>query len=147
MITPMMKYSFLIYHKEYIPFLEKLQELGVLHIIEKKKDVDENIKLSLQQISEINKALKFLNKRAQEENAEKSEMDGLAMVEKIKNLIDEITAIEQEQLSLNKEIQKVEPWGDFNPEMPEKFAKLHVKLRLFICSEKKFNPEWKEKIH
>ena len=26
MIVPMLKYSFLIYHKEYIPFLEKLQE-------------------------------------------------------------------------------------------------------------------------
>lgn len=145
MIIPMMKYSFLIYHKEYIPFLEKLQELGVLHIIEKKKDIDENIKLSLHQISELNKALKFLKKRNQEELAEKSEMEGLELVEKIKNLSDEITAIEQEQLSLNKEIQKAEPWGDFTPEMHEKFAKHHIKLRFFVCAEKKFNPEWKEK--
>ncbi len=145
MITPMMKYSFLIYHKEYIPFLEKLQELGVLHIIEKKKDIDENIKLSLHQISEINKALKFLNKRAQEESAEKSEMDGLALVEKLNKLTDEITAMEQEQLTLNKEIQKAEPWGDFTPEMHEKFAKHHIKLRFFVCNEKKFNPEWEDK--
>ncbi|MCD4834600.1 MAG: ATPase [Bacteroidales bacterium] len=141
----MMKYSFLIYHKEYIPFLEKLQELGVLHIIEKKKDIDENIKLSLHQISELNKALKFLKNKNQEEFAEKSEMDGLELVEKIKNLSDEITAIEQEQLSLNKEIQKAEPWGDFTPEMHEKFAKHHIKLRFFVCNEKKFNPEWKDK--
>ncbi len=145
MIIPMMKYSFLIYHKEYIPFLEKLQELGVLHIIEKKKDIDENIKLSLHQISELNKALKFLKNKNQEEFAEKSEMDGLELVEKIKNLSDEITAIEQEQLSLNKEIQKAEPWGDFTPEMHEKFAKHHIKLRFFVCNEKKFNPEWKDK--
>ncbi len=145
MITPMMKYSFLIYHKEYIPFLEKLQELGVLHIIEKKKDIDENIKLSLQQISEINKALKFLNKRTQEESAEKSEMDGLALVEELNKLTDEITAMEQEQLTLNKEIQKAEPWGDFTPEMHEKLAEQHIKIRFFVCSEKKFNPEWKEK--
>lgn len=145
MITPMMKYSFLIYHKEYIPFLEKLQELGVLHIIEKKKDIDENIKLSLHQISEINKALKFLNKRAQEESAEKSETEGLELVKKIKNLSDEIIAIEQEQLTLNKEIQKAEPWGNFTPEMHEKFAKHHIKLRFFVCNEKKFNPEWKNK--
>lgn len=145
MIIPMMKYSFLIYHKEYIPFLEKLQELGVLHIIEKKKDIDENIKLSLHQISELNKALKFLKNKNQEEFAEKSEMDGLELVEKIKNLSDEITAIEQEQLSLNKEIQKAEPWGDFTPEMHEKFAEHHIKLRFFVCNEKKFNPEWKDK--
>ncbi len=145
MVTPMMKYSFLIYHKEYIPFLEKLQELGVLHIIEKKKEVSENIRLSLQQISEINKALKFLGNRNQEERAEKSEMDGLAIVEKIKNLTEELSAIELEQITLNKEIQKAEPWGDFNPDMYEKLANLHIKIRLFVCNEKKFNPEWKEK--
>ncbi|MBI9054852.1 MAG: hypothetical protein JEY96_13595 [Bacteroidales bacterium] len=141
----MMKYSFLIYHKEYITFLEKLQELGVLHIIEKKKDVDENIKFSLQQISEINKALKFLVSRNQEENPETLEMSGMELVEKIKTLNDEISSIEQEQLSLNKEIQKAEPWGDFTDDMHEKFANLHIKLKFFVCSEKRFDPEWKEK--
>lgn len=145
MITPMMKYSFLIYHKEYIPFLEKLQELGVLHIIEKKKDVDENIKISLQQISKINKTLSFLDKRNQEEIAEQSDLDGLSIVEKIDALIDKKAAIEQEQLSLIKEIQKAEPWGDFSPNMEDKFTNLHIKLRFFYCNEKKFNPEWKEK--
>ena len=145
MITPMMKYSFLIYHKEYITFLEKLQELGVLHIIEKKKDVDENIKLSLQQISEINKALKFLGSRNQEENPANSELNGMELVEKIKTLNDELSSIEQEQLSLNKEIQKAEPWGNFTVDMHEKFANLHIKLKFFVCSEKRFDPEWKEK--
>jgi len=145
MITPMMKYSFLIYHKEYVTFLEKLQELGVLHIIEKQKEIGEHIKLSLQQISEINKALKFLGKRNQEEAAEKTEMEGLALVEQIKSLSEEISAIEQEQLTLNKEVQKAEPWGDFDFELQEKFAKQHIYLRFFVCNEKKFNPEWKEK--
>ncbi len=145
MIIPMLKYSFLIYHKEYVPFLEKLQELGVLHIIEKNKDIDDNIKFSLQQISELNKALKFLAKRNQEEAPEKTEMDGLEIVESIKNLTDETNAIEQEQLSLNKDIQKAEPWGDFDAELQEKFAKQHIYLRYFVCSEKKYNPEWETK--
>lgn len=143
MIIPMLKYSFLIYHKEYIPFLEKLQELGVLHIIEKKKEVDENIKNSLHQISEINKTIKFLGKRNQEETPEKTEMDGLQIVEAVKNLNDEINLIEQEQLSLSKDIQKAEPWGDFTPEMQDKLEKQHITMRFFVCPEKKFNPEWK----
>lgn len=37
MVSPMIKYSFLIYYKEYIQFLEELQKLGVLHIIEKRR--------------------------------------------------------------------------------------------------------------
>ncbi len=148
MITPMMKYSFLIYHREYIPFLEKLQELGVLHIIEKKKDIDEKIKLSLHEISEINKALKFLGKRNQEEIAERSEeVDGLSLVENIKNLTEEIVTIEQEQITINKEIQKAKPWGDFNPEMYRKLADKDIKIRFFVCNEKRFNPEWKAKYY
>ena len=35
MIVPMKKYSFLVYHREYKKFLEDLQSLGVLHVIEK----------------------------------------------------------------------------------------------------------------
>ncbi|HRW62385.1 MAG TPA: V-type ATPase 116kDa subunit family protein [Bacteroidales bacterium] len=145
MITPMMKYSFLIYHKEYIPFLEKLQDLGMLHIIEKKKDFDENIRISIQQVNEINKALKFLAKRNQEEAPEKPNMEGLQLVEEIKKLTEEISFIEQEQLSLNKEIQKVEPWGNFSPAMHEKFKPLHIKIKFFICPEKKVDPEWSSK--
>jgi len=145
MIIPMIKYSFLIYHKEYIPFLEKLQELGMLHIIEKKKEFDENIRISIQKVNEINKALKFLSKRNQEEAPEKPEMDGFALTENIKKLTEEISVIEQEQVSLNKEIQKVEPWGDFSPAMHEKFKSLHIKIRFFICPEKKVDPEWSSK--
>lgn len=147
MITPMMKYSFLIYHKEYITFLEKLQELGVLHIIEKKKDISENIKLSLHQISEINKTLKFLKKRNQEEIEDSSELEKSPIVENVKNFLEEISKIEQEQLSLNKEIQKAKPWGDFTSEMQGKFTKHNLKLRLFACPEKKFNVEWKKKYY
>ena len=142
MITPMIKYSFLIYHKEYITFLEKLQELGVLHIIEKKKEIDEHIKLSLQQISEINKALKFLSKRNLEENPEKSELDGLEIAKQTKEFSDEINAIQQEQISLNKEIQKAEPWGDYDLDLQDKLKEQQIYLRFFVCGEKKFNPEW-----
>ena len=80
-------------------------------------NVDENIKISLHQISEINKALKFLSSRNQEESPAKAEVDGLEIVESIKSLNEEINAIEQEQLVLNKDIQKAEPWGDFDPNL------------------------------
>lgn len=148
MITPMLKYAFLIYHKEYIPFLEHLQELGVLHIVEKKKEVDDSIKASLHQISEINKTLKFLKIRNQEETEAKVKIEeDVSIVENVKSLLEEKTELEQEQSTLNKDIQKAEPWGDFSPEMKEKLAKIDIQLRFFECSEKNFNPEWKEKYY
>jgi len=144
MITPMIKYSFLIYHEDYIPFLEHLQEFGVLHIIEKKKEIDDNIKSSLHQISEINKTLKFLEKREQEEQEVKGKQEEVPVVENVKELTTELSEIEQDQSSLNKDIQKAEPWGDFTPEMKEKMAELNIKLRFFECSEKNFNEQWNE---
>ena len=35
MITKMKKLTFLVYHKEYEAFLERIRELGVVHIVEK----------------------------------------------------------------------------------------------------------------
>ncbi|MGM0502988.1 MAG: V-type ATP synthase subunit I [Bacteroidota bacterium] len=140
----MIKYSFLIYHKDYIPFLEHLQELGVLHIIEKKKEIDDNIKSSLHQISEINKTIKFLEKREQEEQEVKGKQEEVPVVENVKELTIELSEIEQDQSSLNKDIQKAEPWGDFTPEMKEKMAELNIQLRFFECSEKNFNEQWNE---
>ena len=35
MITKMKKLTFLVYHKEYELFLQKIRELGVVHIVEK----------------------------------------------------------------------------------------------------------------
>ena len=35
MIVPMLKYSFLVFHTEYLSFLKELQELGVVHVVQK----------------------------------------------------------------------------------------------------------------
>ena len=45
MIIPMKKYSFLVYHKEYLDFLQDLRKVGVLHVIEKESGAldDENL--------------------------------------------------------------------------------------------------------
>ena len=49
MITKMNKYSFLIYHKEYETFLDKLRELGVVHIeVRQAGEMDENLQALLQ---------------------------------------------------------------------------------------------------
>ena len=138
----MMKYSFLIYHKEYIPFLEKLQDLGMLHIIEKKKDIDENIKSSLQQAKEYQKSLKFLAQRNQIEAPEKTNLSGLELMENIRKFTEEISSIEQEQNSIGKDIQRAAPWGNFPTDMYKKLEDLNLKIRFFTCSDKKFNPEW-----
>ncbi|MGE0088989.1 MAG: V-type ATP synthase subunit I [Bacteroidales bacterium] len=139
----MIKYSFLIYHKEYLQFLEELQNLGMLHIIQKTKEVNEQIKQSLNEIRELNKTIKFLEKRNVTENPVDYTVDGYAILEKIKRHIEEITLIELEQEELKKDIKKTTPFGDFSNETKEKFEKVNIQFKFYSCNEKKFKEEWK----
>ena len=52
MIVPMRKYSFLIYHKDYDQFVDKLYELGVVQIIDKESASIINEKLENKIIDE-----------------------------------------------------------------------------------------------
>ena len=63
MIVPMQKYSFLIFHKEYSSFLKDLQDIGVVHIIEKKVEITEEIKEQYKILNRFDKTIKSLEKR------------------------------------------------------------------------------------
>lgn len=147
MITPMSKYSFLVYHKEYKQFLEDLQNLGVLHIKEKAQEFDEQTQKALHQIKEINKTLKFLSRRTEEEKPAKEAKDALEIIQDIKNKQEEFDKIDQEQVTLKKDIEKAKPWGDFTEEMKKKFNALGLTPRFFTCRENKFNEKWKEEYY
>ncbi|MFO7939615.1 MAG: V-type ATPase 116kDa subunit family protein [Bacteroidales bacterium] len=144
MITPMYKYSFLIFHQEYEHFLDKLQELGVLHVIEKNEEVNENTREKLHQISELNKTLTFLQRREQEEKPVSDEMTAFEVMTKKKELQEEINTLEQENLALDKDIQRATPWGNIPADMLKKYEQMGLTIRFFTCNEKRFEPEWKE---
>ena len=48
MITKMNKLTLLVYHKEYTDFLQRLREVGVVHIVEKNQGAVENPELERQ---------------------------------------------------------------------------------------------------
>src|SRR6056297_3427254 len=117
MITPMIRYSFLIYHKEYNDFLQNLQDIGVLHIAEKANDYDEETKKALEEIKRLNETIRFLEKKGQEENPADDGTKPFDIVKDIREKQEEIANIEQELVALRKDINKARPWGDFTDEM------------------------------
>ena len=50
MIVKMSKYAFMVYHKEYDEFLERLRGMGVVHIQEKRSEKEDE---GLQQLIKI----------------------------------------------------------------------------------------------
>ena len=150
MIIPMNKYSFLIYHKEYESFLNKLQELGVVHVIEKATDhKQEHLLEYYRQISQVDKVLKFLNQTKQHsENStgEKRSSDSPAKtVEIVIQKQQEFDQVKQKLQALQKELAQSEPWGDFSAETISDLADHSIDVFLFTCNEKAFKYEWLEK--
>jgi V/A-type H+-transporting ATPase subunit I len=146
MIVPMKKYSFLVYHREYTDFLNDLQKIGILHVIEKESGVlaDEKLREQYNLINQYNAAIKFLQKREVEDKTESiAKAEGGKILEELQNVHSEVELKIQQLSSLKKEIATIGPWGDFSFEDLDKLREHGYNVRFYICSAKKFDPEWK----
>ncbi len=142
MIIPMYKYSFLVYHKEYSSFLKKLQQIGVLHIIEKETETVSDIQKKLQLIKRLDKTIKFLEKREVEETNKHTASYGIEIIEEINNKQEELEQLHQNLASAKKGLNSVLPWGEFSTENITKLNTENLYLKFFITSEKKFQKKW-----
>ena len=136
MITPMRIYAFLIYHKEYEGFLTNLQDLGVVHIVEKASGYDEETRKNLDWIRSFNEVLKFLSSRVETEKPVQKNIDPYEIVKDIKKKHEEIDALEQELVSIRKDMDKARPWGDYTSEIQQKLKAINITPR-FLPSMKK----------
>jgi V/A-type H+-transporting ATPase subunit I len=63
MVTPMLKYTFLVYHRDYLAFLEALQDVGVVEIVERDVEMDEETLGHLRDIRQLRQWTGFLKRR------------------------------------------------------------------------------------
>ena len=104
MIIPMKKYSFLVHHQDYRNFLDELQELGVIDIIESDVELDDEMRDKILLVKQVQNRIKFLKKRKIEsEPVKESEWDGMDLLESINQ-----REQEQEQLQLQLNALKKE---------------------------------------
>lgn len=135
----MHKYTFWIYHKEYHSFLEDMQELGVLHINDKKKINNEESENKLRAINRVEQTIRFLNKRKIKQSRENKNLDGAKIVEDIAFKQKQLIILEQELVEENKKQKILEPWGNFSNKTIEKLKQEGYHIRFFTVSKKKFS--------
>ncbi len=143
MIVPMNKYSFLIFHAQYDDFLNKIQEIGVLHVIEKKINLTDDLSSKNLLINQFEKAIAFLKKREPEE-VENKNFEAKQGSELLKEIIEKQNKQEELKnnfLTLNKEFSLVEPWGEFSVENIKKLEKKGILVKFYQCGIKKFDIE------
>jgi V/A-type H+-transporting ATPase subunit I len=153
MVEKMKKYSFLIYYKTYNEFLETLQQAGVVHIVEKQKGIPDDatdLRKQLSAADALKNTIRVLERRLDEQKdvATKpldASADGLKALYEFERLKAHDEQLKAQQQSLQKEIEQMKVWGDFDPEMLKKLEHAGRQLKFYSCREREFKPEWTEK--
>ena len=148
MITKMNKLTLLVYHKEYTAFLERLREVGVVHIVEREKGGVENPELEKQLVlaNRYTRTIKRLEMCTVENHAPAADTaQALSVIENFETLVTEIEQYKTLLQVVEKDINTLEPWGDFNFSTLEKLEKAGYNVQFFMSSIKAFDNEWEKK--
>lgn len=128
MITQMKKYTFLVFHRDYEPFLKQLRDLGVVHITQKAAGLiedDEKLQAALQHEDELRHLLK---QGAPDQ------------------LLAERANIEQSIADAQTAAQQAAVWGDFDPARIQQLKDAGYTLRFFACGTSAFQEKWGIKV-
>ena len=147
MIARLKKFTFLVYHKEYSDFLDRLREVGVVHIIEKGRSEEEHPAGELlAELRRFDNAARIVKRSLPEDETavktEGIEADPGAIVEKVESLTTETDDLKSRIQALKSEAAKLQPWGDYELADFEKLRKTGWQISLFTCPSRRFREEW-----
>ena len=144
MIEKMRKYSFLVYHREYEAFLDKLREKGVVHVELSEDQFAEHDEIVsfMEQNRKVNQVLKNLKKK--EPTTTDQQLSGEEIVVKYDELMARQEQLTNDEEHLTKQVAHLEPLGHFDRAVVDKLNENGYYLHLFQCSVKDYSETWEE---
>ena len=136
MIVSMRKVTFIGLDAQREQFLERLQEVGVTHLIHPPEPVEEP-ELA-KELARVRETRKFLALWADGEKADKP-LTPRVICEERENLSQQDTRLQTEVAALKKEIAIQEAWGDFRMDELEALRKKGLYVGFFRVSRKTFD--------
>lgn len=151
MVVAMTKYSFLAYHQEYEAFLSQLRELGMVHVIQKQSGVPEEgseLQLHMQQAARFERVLKDMRAIIGEDTVacapEDPKDDAIGKVAAFEHLQEDKTKHIQQLALLQKEIERMQVWGDFDWTRIYALRDAGYIVRFYTVNERNFMADWEE---
>jgi V/A-type H+-transporting ATPase subunit I len=140
----MRKYTFVVYSNDYAGFLRALQDIGVVHIVEKKSAQDDDgVRQLGANAARISRALQILGRRKTEAGVTPANKDSAeAVLSELDICLQEKEKLDQALVILNKEIGILQPWGDMPVTAIEALAREQVHAKFYVVSNKKFSEQW-----
>lgn len=148
MIAEVKKYTFLVHHSDYASLLDSLRDLGVVHIVEKRK-LDENSTVGddMKALKKYREAIRKLSALLPDITEEDNPADPSGALNEFRQLLTETENARHQTEILKQEAEKALPWGDFDKNIINKLKGEGWRVRLFTCPEKKFDRKWEELYH
>lgn len=150
MITPMVKYTFLVLKSRREALLARLGELGVVDVTVGDWQPDGEGRRLMDKIAAYDTALTKLKSVAESNKKEKrlGEVLPYDTAQKALEVFTEqsahMTKAEAELAKVRKERDDVAVWGRFDADMLDRLGSEGVKVRFFVCERKRFKSEWQE---
>ena len=122
MIEKMKKFTFLVTDREYDGFIESIRELGVVHVTQLQQGATSTeLQEALYLERRYSAAMDFLKiygaKYALKSDTLTPEYDSpLSLLQKVEELQVQENVLLHEEDELAKELDMLDPWGDFSPE-------------------------------
>ena len=143
MIESMKKVSLLVYHGEYANVLDRLRNLGVLHVEVGESELSTENAAKITKINHLKNLMNEMDSRRTGDEVEPKITDGEELTKLIEDRNHEVNALAQEISSLEKEKESVLPWGTFNPETIEGIRNAGYNVQFLICEDKNWDEEWR----
>ena len=155
MITKMKKLTFLLTNSEYDQFISDIRNIGVMHVEELQNGASseefENAKTLKTRLDNAISTLEFAEQTYKTDKQYspvslndfkdiKSSAEKLA--DKIETLTDSELKVKHEIDEVNKDIAKVEPWGQFSKEKLIQLSETGYKPEFWTCPKKMFKKDW-----
>ena len=154
MITKMKKFTFLVTNKEYDAFVEDIRNLGVVHVEELQAGAtSEEFDKAKALYSRFEAAIKTLDFAVETYKSDKDyvsvkvskdniEQTAKGVLDEIDKLTSDQTALSHKLDEINKDIAKLEPWGDFDEHRLKLLSNSGFHVNFWVCPTKMFKKEW-----
>ena len=143
MINPMTRYGFLIYHEDLPDFLEKLRELGLVDVTTRDwvaSDSERELLNRSEKYKSVAKAMKSIKTDPADTPFDSVDL-AVAGFEKTGEAI---AAAETAIRKAAADMDELEMWGEFDPEMIDKLRREGISLHFFEAPTKQYDNEWEE---
>lgn len=149
MIIRMQKLTFLIYHKAYDAFLDQIRDLGVVHIEEKQRgEPDAALQQAFMKRQHFKTMLLKMDNLSEKQHDAHiyKEKEADALVKEYEALQNRILELQQQIPAIQKEMDQMEVWGDFDWEQLKQLERAGWQMRFYNCPEKDFRDEWADHV-